>query len=411
MAGVSIALNNKNIGTTNSKGLATINSSAANITLQFTRVDFEKNNVTINLPYTDTLLVKLTASKKLLDEVVLVSSTRNNQQIENSPLKVEVLGLEEMQEEAVIKPAGIASILGDISGVQIQQSSQVTANANVRIQGLDGRYTQILKDGLPLYDGFSGGFGILSIPPLDLKQVELIKGSASTLYGGGAIGGLINIISRKPSSKQEAIFSVNKTTLKETNINAYLSKKYKKIGYTFFAGYNYQKAVDVNKDTFSDVPFLNGLVLHPRLFFYPNKNATITLGYTGTFEKRNGGDMLALGGKPNAMHQYFENNTINRNSYEFVVQQNLADKKKLEFKSSISTFNRNIINNNINFTGNQLNYYTEASYFAPYKNNSFVTGINVNGDRFNKITNNIPLQNFKKSETRNVSYACNSCNN
>lgn len=394
---VSIAIGNKNIATTNALGLATINTNSTVVTLLFTRVDFTNYSSTINLPYNDTLLITLSPSKKILDEVVVVSSTRNNQRIENSPLKVEVLGFEEMQEEAVIKPAGIASILGDVSGVQIQQSSQVTANANVRIQGLDGRYTQILKDGLPLYDGFSGGFGILSIPPLDLKQVELIKGSASTLYGGGAIGGLVNIISRKPTAKQEAVVSINQTTLKETNFNTFFSKRYKQIGYTFFAGYNYQKAVDVNKDYFSDVPELNGLILHPRLFFYPNKNLTITTGYTGTFEKRNGGDMQVLAGNANAVHQYFENNTINRNSFELTAQQNLQNKKKLEFKNSISSFTRNILNNNINFSGNQLNYYTEVSLFAPYKNNSFVAGLNATGDRFNKITNNIPLQNFSNN--------------
>ncbi len=397
LSNVTIALNNKNIGTTNSKGLATINTIGTNVTLLFTRVDFEKNSITLNLPYNDTLHVELIPSKKILDEVVVVSSTRNNLRIENSPSKVEVLGQEEMQEEAVIKPAGIASILGDISGVQIQQSSQVTANANVRIQGLDGRYTQILKDGLPLYDGFSGGFGILSIPPLDLKQVELIKGSASTLYGGGAIGGLVNIISKKPIAKQELIVSINKTTLKETNFNSYAAKKYKKIGYTFFTGYNYQKAVDVNKDFFSDVPNLNGLVIHPRLFFYPNKNTIATVGYTGTFEKRNGGDLQVLAGNADATHKYFENNTINRNSYEFTLQENLAQKKKLDFKSSISSFSRKIVNNNINFTGKQLNYYTELTFFAPYKNNSFVAGINATGDRFTKITDNIPLQNFNNN--------------
>lgn len=394
LGGVSIALNNKNIAVTNKNGIATINTNSTSATLQFTRVDFEKTSSTITLPYNDTLLVKLIPSKKILDEVIVISSTRNNVRIENSPLKVEVLGFEEMQEESVIKPAGIGSILGDISGVQIQQSSQVTGNANVRIQGLDGRYTQILKDGLPLYDGFSGGFGILSIPPLDLKQVELIKGSASTLYGGGAIGGLINIISRKPTVKQEVVVSINKTTLKETNFNSYFSKRYKNIGYTLFAGYNFQKAVDVNKDTFSDVPNMKGLVLHPRLFFYPNKNLNITLGYTGTFEKRDGGDILALAGNTNAMHKYFEKNTINRNSFELTAQQNLKNKKKLEFKNSISSFTRTILNNNINFSGNQSNYYSEVTYFAPYKNNSFVAGVNTTGDKFNKNTNNIPLQDF-----------------
>jgi outer membrane receptor for ferrienterochelin and colicins len=95
----------------------------------------------------------------------------------------------------------------------------------VRIQGLDGRYTQLLRDGMPLFEGFAGGFGILSIPPLDLQQIELVKGSASTLYGGGAIGGLINLISRKPKMQQEADVLLNATSLKEFNGNVFLAKR------------------------------------------------------------------------------------------------------------------------------------------------------------------------------------------
>jgi len=138
--------------------------------------------------------------------VVVVSTTRSNDRIENATTKVEVLGLEEMNEESTIKPGNIASILGDVSGVQIQQSSATSGNANVRIQGLDGRYTQIIRDGMPLYGGYSGGFGILSIPPLDLRQIELIKGSSSTLYGGGAIGGLINLVSKNQLTMMMLLF-------------------------------------------------------------------------------------------------------------------------------------------------------------------------------------------------------------
>lgn len=163
--------------------------------------------------------------EKEIEEITIVASSRTGQKIENSPQKVEVLGKEEMNEESGIKPAGIGSILGDISGVQIQQSSPVSGNSNIRIQGLDGRYTQILRDGMPLFDGFSGGLGVLSVPPLDLQQVELIKGSASTLYGGGAIGGLVNIISRKPTAKQELTFLANYSTLDEKNLNMFASKK------------------------------------------------------------------------------------------------------------------------------------------------------------------------------------------
>jgi len=394
---VSISANNKPITSTDKNGIAAIQTENGIIQLHFTSVGFDVSDTIITIPFFDTLTVMLTASQKEMDEVIVLSSTRNNQRIENSPLKVEVLGHEEMDEESAIKPAGIASILGDVSGVQIQQSSAISGNANIRIQGLDGRYTQILKDGMPLYDGFSGGFGILSIPPLDLKQVELIKGSASTLYGGGAIGGLVNIISRNPTTKQQAVVCINQTTLKETNLNTFVSKRYKKAGYTFFGGYNYQKAVDVNKDGFSDVSDLNGLVLHPRLFFYPDDKTTIVAGYTGTFEKRNGGDMQVLDGKTDATHQYYENNHIVRNSFELTAQKFLANQKKLEFKSSLSSFNRRINSNEIDFTGRQLNYYTELSLLVPYKENSLVAGVNFTGDQFKKISQNIQLNNFNNN--------------
>ncbi len=89
-------------------------------------------------------------------------------------------------------------MLNESTGIQKQQISATSANASIRIQGLDGRYTQILKDGFPLYAGFSGGLGLLQTPPLDLKQVEIIKGSSSTLYGGGAIAGMVNFITKEP---------------------------------------------------------------------------------------------------------------------------------------------------------------------------------------------------------------------
>ena len=246
--------------------------------------------------------------EKKIDEVTIVASSRTQQKIENSPQKVEVLGKEEMQEESAIKPAGIGSILGDISGVQIQQTSAVSGNSNVRIQGLDGRYTQILKDGMPLFDGFSGGLGVLNIPPLDLQQVELVKGSASTLYGGGAIGGLVNIISRKPTVKQELTVLANYSTLDEKNLNMFASKKFKNFGYTIFVGKTLQNAQDVNKDTFSDVPKLNSLVIHPKLFFYPSVNSEISLGWSGTFENNIGGDINVIKGNTDQIHQYFEKN-------------------------------------------------------------------------------------------------------
>ncbi len=382
----SISEKGKMLAITDSSGKAVISFTNGKHTLLISAAEFEEQKKNISIPFANNSIEFLLVTReKSLDEVIIVSSTRNNQRIENAPLKVEVLGREEMDEENTIKPASIASILGDVSGVQIQQSSATTGNANVRIQGLDGRYTQILKDGMPLYDGFSGGFGILSIPPLDLKQVELIKGSASTLYGAGAIGGLVNIISRKPGARQDAVLTLNQTTLKETNINTYLAKKYKHTGYTFFTGFTNQLAADVNKDGFSDVARLKSFIIHPRLFFYPSSNTTITAGYTGTFENRIGGDVQVIKNNADSLHRFFERNNTNRHSGELLIEQHLLKGKKLEFKSSISSFNRAITSNTHFFKGNQFNYFTEASIFIPYKKNAAVAGINVLGDRFKKL--------------------------
>ncbi len=110
------------------------------------------------------LQILLMAAEEDLDEVVIVSSSRTNSRIEDLPTKVEVLGSEEVHEENGIKPGNIASLLGDIAGIQIQQTNAATGNADMRIQGLQGKYTQILRDGMPLFGGYSGSFSILQIP-------------------------------------------------------------------------------------------------------------------------------------------------------------------------------------------------------------------------------------------------------
>ncbi len=394
LVGVTVA-ESTNKTVTKSSTISISNLSAGKHQFVFSFVGYEPITFKATLPDTTTHEILLSTTEKVLQEVTVASSTRSNQNIENSPLKVEVLGKEEMAEENTIKPGNIASILGDVSGIQIQQSSAVSGNANVRIQGLDGRYTQILRDGMPLFDGFSGGFGILQIPPLDLKQIELIKGSASTLYGGGAIGGLINLISKRPLFTQEGVITLNQTTLKESNFNTYLGKRNKSVGYNFFGGVTHQVAVDVNGDGLSDVPKTDAIIVHPKVFLYPSQKTTIALGYTGTFETRNGGDMAVIGGDKNSVHQFFEKNITNRNTGDILVEQFLGNGKKLEFKASLSSFTRTINTAKHNFKGNQLNYFSELSLFIPKDKNSLVMGINATGDKFKKLASDpILLNNF-----------------
>ena len=197
-------------------GLARIMNLPAGVTtLTVSAIGYETEKFPIT-PGADTLVFRLKAAEETIEEVT-VSATRTNSRIEDLPIKVEVLGLEDMNEESAVVPGNISSILGDISIIHVQRTSAVNGNHAIRMQGLDPKYTQILHDGLPLYEGFSGNLGVLQIPPLDLKQIEVVKGSVSTLYGGGAIGGMINIVSENTPLRNARIHGSTQPVEPERN--------------------------------------------------------------------------------------------------------------------------------------------------------------------------------------------------
>ncbi|WP_210517799.1 TonB-dependent receptor plug domain-containing protein [Hymenobacter terricola] len=320
-----------------------------------------------------------------IEEEVLVTATRTNSRIENLPTRVEVLGPEEMEEESSIKPASIASLFGDIAGTQIQPTSPTTGNLDLRLQGLPGQYTQILRDGVPLYGGFAGSFGLLTVPPLDLKQVELIKGSNSTLYGGGAIAGLVNLVSKTPTpGTPQYAASLNQTTLRETDLNGFAARRGARWGYSVFVGLVSQKEKDVDGDGFVDVPRVRNLNLHPRLFFYPNAHSQVALGYTGTVESRRAGDAQVLKNGPDAAtgHLFYVDNTSLRNTADLVYTNDELAGGRLTIKAVVTDFVRDVSTNSDAFTAYQTTYYTEASYLhAAGARHTIVLGLNANGEQ------------------------------
>jgi iron complex outermembrane receptor protein len=109
-----------------------------------------------------------------------------------------VLGREEIEEKMLMTPGDIVMMLNEMGGLRVQATSPSIGAASVRVQGMQGRYTRFLSDGLPLFGQQVGGLGLLQIPPMDLGQVEVIKGTASALYGAGARGGVVNLLSGDP---------------------------------------------------------------------------------------------------------------------------------------------------------------------------------------------------------------------
>ena len=148
-----------------------------------------------------------------IEETVVVSATRADRRLQDEPLRVEVIDREEIEEKALMTPGSVAMLLGETTGLRVQTTAPSMGAANVRIQGLRGRYTQLLADGLPLYGAGGDSFSLLQVPPLDLGQVEIIKGAASALYGAAALGGIINLVSRRPAeTEREALLNVTSQT-------------------------------------------------------------------------------------------------------------------------------------------------------------------------------------------------------
>src|SRR5688572_19131050 len=259
---------NKSIAA-DSTGLVTITGIANGVqTFIISFIGFEEKTITYTFPLAndEVIEIELEEKEEEHEEEVVVTATRISRTIANIPTRVEVISGEELAEKGNMKPGDIRMLLNESTGIQTQQTSATSFNAGIRIQGLEGRYTQLLKDGYPLYSGFSGGLSILQIVPLDLRQVEVIKGSASTLYGGGAIAGLVNLVSKTPGEAREISFMANATSAKGLDLSGFYSERYGKTGLTVFASGNSSAPYDPADIGLTAIPKFTRYNINPRLF-------------------------------------------------------------------------------------------------------------------------------------------------
>ena len=328
-------------------------------------------------------------------EEVRIQSTRTSRTIRNTPTRIETIDAEELEEKSNMKPANVSMVLHESTGLQVQQTSATSGNASIRVQGLDGRYTQLLKDGYPNFGNFASGLSILEIPPLDLKQVEVIKGPASTLFGGGAIAGVVNFISKTPKEKGEYNFIINQSNIGQSNFGGYASQRKGKFGYAVLGLLNLQKSYDVDNDDFSEIPKSNNFTINPRVFYYPSETTTFMLGNSFTKGTMKGGDMNVIAGNADTFHTYFEKNETIRNTTTFEFDKKFTENNSFKLKQSLSFFDRKISIPNYEFAGFNTNIFTDASYLWTTKKQTIITGLNFQYDDFKQ--SNISTLNAKSN--------------
>jgi iron complex outermembrane receptor protein len=348
--------------TTDANGFAQLyNLPDGKVVIEVSFIGYEEEQIQLNFPEDNEKAISIILEEGEELEEIIIEATRSSRTIDDIPTRIETITGEELGEKAAMNSSNIGMLLRETTGVQMQQTSLSSGNLSIRIQGLDGRYTQILKDGFPLYGGFAGGLSIMQIPPLDLRQVELIKGSNSTLYGGGAIAGLVNLVSITPVDEPELNIMLNQTSAVGTTGNIFYAQKYGKTGFSVYGSAYLQTPFDPDDDGFSNIPKAKTFSLNPTFYYYFNPKSTLMVGLNTVVDDRIGGDMEVITGNEDETHVFSEENNSDRITSR-VSYQYRDEGKSVTVKNSINYFSRKLTIPDYRFWGNQLSSFSEVLY-------------------------------------------------
>ena len=218
-------------------------------------------NITINISLEEI---------ELLNEVVITGTKKPVKRLE-SPIPVEVYSAAFLNKN----PApNIFEALQNVNGVRPQINCSVCNTGDIHINGLEGPYTLVLIDGMPIVSGLSSVYGLSGIPSSLIDQVEIVKGPASSLYGSEAVGGLINVVTKHPDNAPLLFFDSFGTNWEEYNLDLGLKAKVNdKVSMLLGANYyNDSNPMDNNNDNFRDVTLQDRISVFQKWNFKRNEN-------------------------------------------------------------------------------------------------------------------------------------------
>lgn len=224
-----------------------------------------------------------------LKEVVVVSGTMKEVSKMNSAIPVEIYSPALFLKNPT---PSIFESLGMINGVQPQLNCNVCNTGDIHINGMEGPYTMVLIDGMPVVSSLSTVYGLAGIPNSMVKRIEVVKGPASTLYGSEAVGGLVNIITKDPDSSPALKTDISATSLQEYNFDLAGKWKVNKTQSLFGLNYfNFNNRLDINDDNFTDVTQQQRISAFNKWSFHRRDDRIATLALRYVYEDRWGGEL------------------------------------------------------------------------------------------------------------------------
>lgn len=294
----------------------------------------------------DFYTISLKPNNSSLGEVV-VTGTMKEISRKDSPIPVEVITAKYFQKNPT---PNLFEAVGMINGIQPQLNCNVCNTGDIHINGMEGPYTMILIDGMPIVSGLATVYGLSGIPNSIVERVEVVKGPASSLYGSEAMGGVINVITKQP--EKASVFSADVMATSWQELNADVSTKLKvgKLNSLTGANYfNYSNPIDNNNDGFTDVTIQNRVSVFQKLSLVRNEHRVASLAGRYVYEDRWGGQMNWNDDWRGSDSIYGE--SINTKRWEVIGMYQLPIKEKVYTQFSYNWHN-------------QDSYYGTTPYFA-----------------------------------------------
>ena len=298
LPGVNVIIAHTNIGdATDEHGeYKIINAPTGQIKLVASMIGYNKVRKTIDVKQNEIKSVKFELEQTILEMgAVVVTGTSTPHVVENMPVRTEVIARKAIEKKHA---CNLSEALSFHTGIRVENNCQNCNFSQVRILGMDGRYSQILIDGDPVVGSLAGVYGLEHFPEEMVDQIEIVKGGGSSLYGGGAIAGVINMITRKPMTNQVRIQYQNNSTggKPDQHMGAVAETVFKEgtSGAYVFGSYRTRSPYDHNNDGFSELGKLLNESLGFKWYYQPVKNSELLASFHRIHEERRGGNKFDL---------------------------------------------------------------------------------------------------------------------
>ena len=270
---------------------------AGKYTLRVSAMGYETmtKEVTVSSEFATVVHFKLKEESQVIDEVV-VSANRNEISRKDAPVVVSVANLKLFE---TVNSVDLAKSLNYITGLRVENNCQNCGFPQVRINGLEGPYSQVLINSRPVVSALSGVYGLEQIPVNMIDRVEVVRGGGSALFGANAVGGTINIITKDPINNSFSLSS-NLSLLggesweQYMGANASLVSKDNSYGIALYESYRNRNDYDHDGDGFSELGQININTFGLRAYYRPTHTSRFSVEYHTTNEKRRGGNKFDL---------------------------------------------------------------------------------------------------------------------